>query len=134
MLGCFGVVLWLSCGFDNFRSSSYYPGFGQELISICLIVLFTTKPSVMARESANWYSLGSTPVLSTCEGGESVKVFPKFQSFIFVIMPPALLLCAYLCQWKCAPRITVRCARMPLHKSPLPSNCQTKPRGNARQI
>ena len=63
--GCFGFLLWLSCGFDNFHSSSYYPGFGQELISICLASLFTTKPSVVARESADWYSLGNTPVLPT---------------------------------------------------------------------
>ena len=129
-------MLWLSCGFDNFRSSSFYPGFGQELISICLVVLFPTKPSVVARESADWYSLGNTPVLPTCEGGESVKYFPSSEASFLSLRaaPPALLWCAYLCQWKCAPRITVRCAWMPLHKSPLPSYCQTKPRENARQI
>ena len=76
-------MLWLSCGFDNFHSSSFYPGFGQELISICLVVLFPTKPSVVARESADWHSLGNTPVLPTCEGGESVKLLARWWQYLY---------------------------------------------------
>ena len=38
--GCFGFLLWLSCGFDNFHSSSYYPGFGQEK-NITIVVQIT---------------------------------------------------------------------------------------------